>query len=190
MKSRIRPAGLFAFFTTSALILGAASLNANPPQAKEHRAALDIVSRHFKPQVAAPTREVRGTPLGNGFRAEFIPVQDDSASVEVVITRDDQARGVATANLQLECTFTSFNGNGRSRVPRPAQSEQVRQDIAATLAPGQSLRKRVTFKPRRVDGLTPGQLIVRSNGAVVSQDIYIAALSGPGRPIQPANLVY
>lgn len=187
---RLKPAGLIAFVATSALILGTASLNANPPHSQEHKAALDVVSRHFKPKVAEPTREVRGVDVGRGFRAEFIPVQDDAgSSVDVVITRDADARGVATTRLDLECTFTS--SNFRSRVPRPAQVETVRQEVAATLAPGQSLRKRVTFKPRAGQGASqPGQLIVRAGGSVISQDIYLAGLAARLQHGNDPNIIF
>jgi len=188
MKSR--STAVIAFLTTTLVILGAASLNAESPKDRQKKAMLDIVAKHFEPQVIDTHKPVEHVDVSDDITARVVPVEKDGVwAVDVVMRRGEGGRGVATAKVRLNCTVETMSV--MSRVSRPVAVEVGHEDLMVRLQPGQTETRRVVFRPKRGQGKLAGgtaRITASVGQEVMAESVYVA-LNGMATGPQLNDLV-
>lgn len=184
MKSR--STAIIAFLTTTLVILGAATLNAESPRDAQRKAMLDIVAKHFEPSVVDTHKPVNDVEIADDITARIVPVQQDGVwAVDVVVSRGEGGSGLASAKVRLNCSVETMAA--MSRVPRPVQVEIGHKDLMVHLRPGQTETHRVTFKPnpkqRQMAGGT-ARITASLDNAVLAESVYVALNGNTAGPQQ------
>lgn len=166
-----RKPAIIAFIVTTATLLIAAQLVAEPDE--DRAKLLDLVNAqmNFEPNVADPAEDSDAIDLGKGVFAKLVPVEKAGVfAVDVVL--DNRGDAPATAQLRVDCYAESFEGMGR--VARPVSVLVAKKNVKDKLEPGQTLTRHLTFKPKKGQPAMSARLNVKHGKVTVKDAVFLA----------------